>query len=205
MEFKHPCNIIVAGPTKAGKTTLVKNIISNVSQMFSPSPQQIWWCYNEWQPLYNEVIDKVKWVDGIPDFNEIRKSTDDPQLLVLDDLMQDVKQSSLTQIFSRGTHHGNISCIHIVQNVFHHGLRSSRINAQYIILLKNPPDKLQALNLAKQIFPSRQQYFMESYDDACVEPFGYLLIDLSQDTAENMRLRTNIFPGQWQVVYVPKV
>jgi len=33
----------------------------------------------------------------------------------------------------------------------------------------------------------------------------YLVVDLSQDTPEHMRLQTNVFPDQMHVVYVPKV
>ena len=204
--FSHPCNIIVAGPTKAGKTCLVKGIVQHAAAMFEPPPKKIVWCYNEWQPLYNQLGVNVELVEGIPDFEQLRKTANnEPQLWIMDDLMQDVKQTSLTRLFTRGTHHGNVSCIHIVQNVFYQGLRSSRINAQYIILLKNPPDKLQAMNLAWQVFPDKQQFFMESYNDACEEPFGYILIDLSQDIPEQMRLRTKIFPDELNIVYVPNV
>lgn len=204
MEFQHPCNILVAGPTKAGKTELVKKIVSSANEMFSPPPTKIWWCFAEWQPGYKDLNDKVDFVEGVPDFKQI-KNQHQPQLLILDDLMQDVKGDTLTEMFTRGTHHGNLSCIHIVQNVFYKGIRSSRINAQYIILLKNPPDRLQAMNLGRQIFPRKQKYFLESVDDACEKPFGYILIDLSQNTPQNLRLRTNIFPGERQIVYVPKV
>jgi hypothetical protein len=35
-------------------------------------------------------------------------------------------------------------------------------------------------------------------------PFGYLLVDLKQDTDERCRIRTNIFPGETHYVYVRK-
>ena len=196
---------MVTGPTKAGKTFLVKKLIQNVSEMFNPAPQEIWLCYSEWQLAYHDLADKVKLVEGFPDLASLRRNPEIPKLLVLDDLMEIVKQKSLSQLFTKGTHHGNISCIHIVQNAFYQGLRTSRINVQYLILLKNPSDQLQASNLARQLFPGKQEYFMESYADACKEAYGYLLVDLSQETPENMRLKTNIFPGQMLIVYVPKV
>jgi hypothetical protein len=71
--------------------------------------------------------------------------------------------------------------------------------------MKNPSDQLQASTLAKQLFPGNSKYFMEAYKDACRESFGYLLVDLSQDTLEPMRLQTNVFPNQMNIIYVPKV
>jgi len=206
MQFQHPCNVIVAGPTKAGKTEFVKRLVSHANAMFSPPPAEIWWCYGEWQPTYHDqpLIDRVKFVEGFPDQKELRGSAGVPKLLVLDDLMQDVKEKSLSKLFSQGTHHGNISCVHIVQNLFYGNNRTSRVNAQYIILMKNPSDKLQASNLGKQLFPGKLPYFLESYGDACRDAFGYLAIDLSQETQEEMRLRTKIFPGEEHIAYVPK-
>lgn len=119
--------------------------------------------------------------------------------------MQNAKEKTLSSLFTRGTHHGNVSCIFIVQNVFYQGLRTSRINAQYIILMKSPADKLQVTNLGKQLYPGKLPYFQEAYEDACSRPFGYLAIDLSQETPEEYRLRTKIFPGEIHEVYVPKV
>ena len=203
MDFHHPCNILVAGPTNAGKTELVKRIIKHASLMFIPPPVEIWWCYGVWQPSYHSMMDEVKFLEGIPP--KLREDTSKPLLLVLDDLMQDVKEKNLSKLFTRETHHGNISCIHIVQNIFYQGMRTSRVNAQYIFLLKNPSDKLQVGNLGRQLFPKKSAYFLEAFEDACAKPFGYLTIDLSQETPENFRLRTKIFPGENHIVYVPKV
>ena len=44
----------------------------------------------------------------------------------------------------------------------------------------------------------------ETFHDATSDPYGYLLIDLKQDTPEHLRLRTRIFPGQNQCVYLRK-
>ena len=153
MHLTHPFTAMVCGPTKAGKSVLVKNIILHSQQLISPYPQKIYWCYSEWQPLYDELIDRVQFIEGIPDTKVLKEDIQTPKLVVLDDLMQNVKKSTLSQIFTKGSHHWNLSCIHIVQNLFYDGMRTSRINAQYIFMMKNPSDQLQAMNLARQIFP----------------------------------------------------
>ena len=97
-----------------------------------------------------------------------------------------------------------MSCIHIVQNLFFGGLRTPRVNAHYIVLMKSPADKLQISNLGRQIFPTNTKFFMESYNDACSRPYGYLLVDLTQEADDKHRIKANIFPYEFTVYYVPK-
>jgi len=196
--MKHPFNCIVAGPTMSGKSTFVHKLIQ--STIVQPAPTKIYWCFSEWQPFYEDILN-VEFVQGLPDFNALK--TDEPKLLIIDDLMQELKSDArLVQLFTKGSHHWNLSCIHIVQNLFFNGLRTCRINAQYIILMNNPCDQLQVRNLGKQIFPGQLKYFMASYMDAISQAFGYLLIDLTQQTKPHLRLQTNIF-GQ-RTFYCPK-
>ena len=208
LRFRHPFTCMVAGPTQAGKTEFVKKFIENSHTMVNPSPEQIYYAYSEWQPAYHQLSKdpRVVMTEGLPDLDLLRSNPKTPKLLILDDLMQEMKSDKrLAQIFTRGCHHWSLSCIHIVQNMFFDGLRTSRINAQYLVLMKNPGDKLQAVNLGKQLFPKRLQYFLDSYQDATSKPYGYLLIDVSPLTEEQARLRTKIFPNELQIVYCSKV
>ncbi len=207
MLLKQPFTAIVAGPTKAGKTIWVKNLILHSESMIFPSPKEMYYCYTEWQPIYQELINYgVTMIEGLPDMTQLKSDPSRPKLLILDDLMQEMKSDKkLVQLYTKGSHHWNLSVLHIVQNLFFDGLRTSRVNAQYLVLMKNPSDQLQASNLAKQLYPGKTKYFMESYKDACSDSFGYLFIDLSQDTPENMRLQTNVFPDQMHIVYVAKI
>ena len=54
------------------------------------------------------------------------------------------------------------------------------------------------------MFPGRTQYLMDSYHDATKEPCSYLLIDCHPQSPENIRLRTNILPGERHIVYMQK-
>ena len=205
LHFKHPFTCIVGGPTKAGKTVFVKKLVQHASDMIVPVPERIIWCYTVWQPAYQELAGTVTMVEGLPDIADLR-SYKKPQLLILDDLMQELKRDPrLVEIFTRGCHHWNLSCVHVVQNVFFEGLRTSRINAQYLVLMKNPADQSHVVTLGKQLFPGKHKYFVEAYGDACFEPYSYLLVDLNQYTDDRIRLRTKEFPGETQVVYVPKL
>jgi hypothetical protein len=207
--LKHPFTAIVAGPTKAGKTVWVQKLVQNIENMVSPTPQQVYWCYSEWQPIYSDLEASspvVHFMQGVPDLQELKNSPEKTKLVILDDFMQEMKgDKRLVQLFTKGSHHWNVSIVHIVQNLFFEGLRTSRVNAQYLILMKNPSDKLQAATLAKQLYPGKTAYFMEAYADACKDSYGYLFVDLCQETPENMRLRSKVFPGELQIAYLPKL
>ena len=73
-----------------------------------------------------------------------------------------------------------------------------------MFLFKNPRDASQFTNLARQMCPNRSAFAVEAYKDAKREPYSYLLVDLRPEQDEDLRLRTNIFPGESQYVYVPK-
>jgi len=51
--------------------------------------------------------------------------------------------------------------------------------------------------LAGQVYPedSLGLYSYNAYLDATQAPYGYLLLDLTQNTNESLRFRTRIFPN----------
>ena len=65
--WKHPFTCIVAGLTQSGKTEFVKRFIENLKDMVTPLPIRIVWVYGEWQPAYQPLLDKVDFVQGLPD------------------------------------------------------------------------------------------------------------------------------------------
>ena len=53
--------------------------------------------------------------------------------------------------------------------------------------------------------PETPQFLQETYLDATKHTHSYLLLDLRQDTPDNCRLRSNIFPYvKYHYVYFPK-
>ena len=108
------------------------------------------------------------------------------------------KDKPIVNLFTRGSHHCNLSVIYIVQNLFHwgKGSRSISLNSHYLVLFKNPRDKLQILTLAKQMYPEQTDSFLNQYEEAVKRPFGYLLVDLKTTTQDNCRLRTNVLPTE---------
>ena len=116
------------------------------------------------------------------------------------------KDQRVSDLFTRGSHHKGISVLYLTQNLFPPGKlsRTISLNSHYIIVFKSPRDSLGISILAKQMFPKRSSYLLESFQDATKRPYSYLLIDCHPQTPENIRLRTNILPGERHVVYVKK-
>jgi hypothetical protein len=143
----------------------------------------------------------IEFNQGIPDDIDNADYLDVSQrnLIVLDDLMaQSGKDKRISDLFTKGSHHRNLSIIYIVQNIFHQGkeMRNISLNAHYIVLFKSPRDKQQISMLARQINPGKVQEFMRSYEDATSRPHGYLMLDLKPTTDDQKRLKTNVLPGE---------
>jgi len=126
-----------------------------------------------------------------------------PVLLIIDDLMSETNDT-VANLFTKGSHHRNVSVLYLTQNLFHKNrhMRTISLNSHYMVLFKNPRDAGQFSILARQMYPSGYKFAEEAYRDATERPFGYLFVDLKPQQDEQYRLRTNIFPDENQYVYV---
>ena len=204
MKLLHPFTCIVSGPSGCGKSSLVKAILQH--DVIEPRPNNIVWLYAEDQPLY-QSMKNVEFIQGIPEDLETRFQRRHNNVLILDDLMtQCHSDERLTRLFSVGSHHKNLSIIFIIHNLFHYGkkMRTVSLNSHYIILFKNPRDRLQISTLARQMYPGQSQFLVEAFQDATKEAYGYIIIDLKPTTADKLRIRTGILPTDRQLVYVHK-
>ena len=113
----------------------------------------------------------------------------------------------ISSLFTKGSHHRNLSVIYIVQNLFdqHKEHRTISLNAHYLVIFKNPRDGSQIFHLAKQMYPGKTHYVRQAFALATRQAHGYLVVDLKQNTPEGMRLRSHIFPGDRQEVYVEDI
>jgi hypothetical protein len=78
-------------------------------------------------------------------------------------------------------------------NIYVFNLSSS--DTQHIVLFKNPRDQIEPAIFARQMYLSHPKKFMIKYTEATKRPYGYLFIDLKQNTPEDDRLKTYIFDG----------
>lgn len=214
MSIKHPATVLISGGTGSGKTHLTREIIRHYRHTFTnlQAPPTVLWCYGVYQPIFHIPIPgvSVHYKDDLIEMEDINRVK--PAILVVDDLMIEKGNDCLMQnLFTKLSHHKNISVIFITQNIFAKGHCNLKRNAHYLIMMRNPSDKSQISWLGRQLYPrSKQQleHFYESYDDATKEKYGYLFIDVSPDSIEEQKLKTNILPdsgGRLRVtVYVRK-
>ena len=204
--LRHPFTMIVSGPTGCGKTDWINRLIARHQSAVEPQLQRIVYFYGEWQKAFDEMknvdfhagIDRTV-IDSLP--------TGEPSLIIIDDLMDEISDDDfVSKLFTKYSHHRNLSIILILQNFFNRGkiMRTLSLNAQYIVLFKNPRDRAQSMSLARQIYPNYIQKFLAIYSSATEKPFSYLFIDLKSDTPEEVRLLSNVL-GEQSHITVYKV
>jgi len=204
LSFFHPSTLLISGPTGSGKTAFVIRLINE--NLFSKTPSRIVWFYNEFQPLYETIHKEVEFKKDCNETFYKGLSTSNTNLVVLDDQMTSLRDSQvLTKLFTEGSHHRNLSIIYIVQNLFDRGKsqRNVSLNAQYIVLFKNPRDSAQIQCLSRQIYGRNSKFLVDAYIDATKQPYGYLVLDLRPETEETFRVRTRVFKGEVCEVYQP--
>ena len=190
--FKHPFSMIVAGPSRCGKTYWVINLLLNAKERIDPIPEKIVYCYAHWQPKYDvlkEHIDFVHWHEGMPSKSFLDEISN--AIVILDDLMaESVNDTGIMGIFTKRSHHQNISVILLMQNLYEQGKRSVTIqrNTQFLVLFKNPRDRLQIKTLAMQMFPEKWRKFLERFEHETKKQHGKVILDFSSDTSDENRI-----------------
>jgi GTPase SAR1 family protein len=167
VRLKHPFTCTVAGPTSSGKTQFVFRLIRHANELTHPPPERILYCYGEFQPSFLE-LPQVEFHEGLPDVN--RFDGRHRILLIIDDLINEVNQN-VCNIFTKLSHHRNVSVIFLTQDLFHRNkhVRTMNLNTHYIVLFKNPRDAGQVSTLARQMYPGKSKFVVEAYEDVTKE------------------------------------
>ena len=173
LPFHHPFTSIVSGPTGCGKTNLILKLVDHAHELIEPVPVRFVYYFAEYQPqfkIYEKLIDFRR---GKPKVGKLEKLKN---VLVI--VERDRQRSG--QLFTHGSHYRNVSVIFLLQNFFLQNkyMKTISLNAQYIILFKNPQDNSQFVHLAKQLYRRNSPYAIDAYTDAKREPYGYLLLNL---------------------------
>ena len=165
----HPFTCLIAGPTGSGKTHFMTEFVENAASLMQPAPSKILWLYGQWQDSYLRLKDKVDFRPGLEALDEFSSSSAGPAtLVIIDDLMHETDER-LCRLFTKGSHHLNLSVMYVVQNLFNNVNKEHRtisLNAQYVVLFKNPRDSRQIEYLANQMYPGRSRLLREAFKDA---------------------------------------
>ena len=174
----------------------MSKFIKNLDCLMSPPPERIVWCYSIWQEAYDQI--EAEFIQGIPDFDYFDgRST----LLILDDVMGQ-KLEIVTNFFTRGSHHLNLTVFYLVQNLFFRRIRTISLNSQIVVLFKNLRDSQQVSFFVEQSFTKHIKEIETIFADATKKAHGYVLFNFHSETPDKLRIRTGIFPEDQQLVYV---
>lgn len=205
--FYAPFNMVVAGPSQVGKTTFVQSLLSKPYGCGSiiPHIDRIKYVYGEEAPNINvDSGTRIDWCKGWSSQVMEDMHPANNNLIVLDDVANDCKDDpTLSNMFTRGGHHRNISIILLTQNYFFSGRTAIDIrrNTHYLVLFACKQDKGPVATFAQRLFPTGWKNFLSAYNDATSIPHGHLLVDMTTKCPEQYMLRAKTLDDR-PVVYL---
>ena len=191
--FRTPSSVLIVGPSGSGKTVFTTRLLTDNLDLFVHRPDRIHYCYGSWQQSFEALKKKAKvtFSAGVPTEKGLDKWFPRGGLLVLDDLMTEGNNDkTVLDIFTKHSHHRNITVLYLCQDMFPPGKFAKSIsrNAHYIVAFKNPRDQLGLRNVAMQAFPLKWSGVLDAFRIATSRPFGYLVLDLHPASSDDVRL-----------------
>lgn len=205
-----PKSIVISGPSGSGKSTVAFSLIRERDKFFrSEARQKVFYHIPPQHSIYippdllSDPLFHVR--EGYPTVDDMTE----PCICVIDDFGQDL-DPIVADIFTKYCHHRGISILLLVHNIFLKDkkqiFRLISLNANLVFLLSSKRDLAQLRAFGKQIAPTNSAGFLEAYQDAMkMRNHGYLCVDFSQKSKEELKLRTRIFfddPEPRNIVYI---
>ena len=196
--FRIPLNILVVGPSGSGKTVFVLELLKPPRCYFRPVPKQLHYCCGARQSLLETLRDRhhVKMHKGLPTTADLHQwFGHEGGILVLDDLIAEGgNDKQVLDLFTKHSHHKNITVIYLCQDMFPREKYAKTINGQahYILAFKSPRDQLGVKHLLLQAFPSHWKDVMDVFDKVTCHPFRYMMLDLHPASDDCMRVFANL-------------
>jgi hypothetical protein len=201
--FAHPSQIMVAGATKSGKTTLVTQIIRHRKQMFDTEPEEVFWFYAMPSSVEHvpRELPEVKLRNGAPTEDMVAGIIKDgrPKVMIMDDMQQMIDNKNQAQIisdiFTKLSHHGNLSIIFIVQNLYLKNLIRIREQCGEIVIMGNGASAAaNCMKLGRDLYMSR--FLVDCMDKARARNASHPYVLVSTDAnAQPFNVRYGITPG----------
>ena len=158
LKFQNPASFIISGSSGVGKTKWILRFVVNIDKIF-PGVNQIFYCYEAWQGIFNKYSDKIRFRQGPPiigDFKEFENC-----LLILDNITFS-ENSLLSKIFTIYFHHYRFCILFATQNLLHEGLRELSLNAKFMVLFKICRDKKQISYFLSKIYPQKYKSVLQA-------------------------------------------
>lgn len=197
LRLQNSFSTLLVGPSGCGKTRFAWQMCQNQEKMYSEKPGKIYYHYNIWQPLFNEMKEVTAFVHGLPSKEMLQEYADicPNSTVYIDDLASYMTLENL-DIFTVFCHHLAINVFYIQHVLFNASNVIYRLISQsstYTCIFSNPRDTSSFASFARQIDPLRWKDICGMYKLATSKPYGYLWLDWHQKTDPELRYRTDIF------------
>jgi len=213
-----PARIVVAGPTMAGKSEFILNLVKHRDSVFSEEFKRIIYAIpEESMHLHGSYLERLKQAcasvqihEGLPDLDMLHLCSEKShKLLILDDLADQVfTNKQMLHLITKNSHHANCSLIITTQNYYFptkYGKTFMR-NCSEKIFFFDKSDAHLFSTISSQTFPSHPGFLKYCFDWIYREQpnvlFKYVVLDSSSlsEFPRAMLARTNILPDEHGVV-----
>jgi len=157
VKFKHPFSCTVSVLRHSCKSSFCLRRLQKLDSLYT-EPEiggGIIWCYSGKPgfPKRQQLPPYTTYHEGVPE--NFGGGVGKLCLVILDDLLNDVYSNQVCDLFTRGSHHRNISVILITQNLFLQGrfCREISQSAHYLVALKGDRGKKEFMYFANQGYP----------------------------------------------------
>ena len=193
--IRTPTRILITGASGSGKIYFTQHLLRQLQRVCPPNQH---YCYGSYQPLFDEMKkqDGVHFREGVATLDDLKTwfTPTQRRLLVIDDLMRSCGNDELVvDIFTKHSHHSNITVCYLIQDLFPAGkyAKTMNRNTHYMAVFKNPRDKTGIRTVLLQAFPSLWQEALTLFQEATQQPFGYFWLDLHPALDDRYGLWTN--------------
>ena len=192
--------IYISGPSRCGKSVFLVNFLKNMKVFMKEPPELICFVYAEYQSdiydqMKNEIVDYFIQDDeqlqsNIERIVEINKQK--PTLIIYDDLINSKNLSFIAKQFTVNGRHNGISQVFVSQKLFpkDDNIRLISNNSDYLVIFKNPRNATEIKILSNQM---SRNVLSEIFKKATIDPYSYLLIDLTQECIPEKRYLSHLF------------
>jgi len=195
-----PENILICGPSGCGKSTFVEKLLAT-PHIWDKPIDKIFYCYGIQSENVNRIskaYPQATLIEGLPPNLDKPLEMFSPKqnnLLIFDDLTSETQNNpTFTNFLIRGAHHSNC-CLISLEHFLYSDSKERRKQAPHwhqIILFRNRRNVRQISTLAKQAALGDPKLVQWAYNDATNKPYSYFILDLRNNTLDNMRLLTGV-------------
>ena len=189
--------LFLSGPSACGKTTFLINLLENLTSFTQQKIENIIYVYHTYQRSFSDMkyLVNVFIKDSENLMNDLEKYvTGVPTFIIFDDLLNSKRLPEIAQFFVVDGRHKNLSLAYTTQKMFINNdfFRQISNNCTHFIVFRNVRNLQEIKILASQLTPGKKE-LIEIYQDACQQPYTYLIIYLTQVSPHEVRFLSNLF------------